>query len=119
MKTFVRKRHVHHTHAAVNLSSLRKKHSCDNANDASDSSLDSLSPRTLKFTLRLITGLLPHLLPPRDEYLKAMGRTPQKERNRFQKFFHKLAIRIERACSSIESKKAILRASGNDFKKIG
>ena len=111
MKKFLRKRHVHHTHAAINLSTLKKKHSCNKYNYSSD----SLSQHRLCLVFCMLTALLPLLMPPNDAYLNAIGNAPIKERNRFQKFFHKLAIRIERACLSIENKNANLRAYRNDF----
>ena len=69
----------------------------------------------------LLPLFLEFLFPPADAYDIAYDYvgSPKKQRNRFQKFFYRLSLRIERACSSIENRIASLQASGNDFPKIG
>ena len=81
----------------------------------------ALSARQVFGIAKFATRILSLYRPPEDAYERAMGYLPKqpKPRNRFQQFFYKVACRLERACSYIDNELASIRASGNDFSKIG
>ena len=119
------RRHSHRTQPLETLASRRFR----NQQQKHGHSHRMSGAEALADAFRKIAPYLPHLLPLFYEFLflpaDAFNKTydyvgsPKKQRNRFQKFFYRLSLRIERACSSIENQIASLQASGNDFPKIG
>ena len=105
------RQHTRCAHLSSNLNERKKKHSTrERSSSQKEHSIDVLFSKLIS-----ATSLIPFIDLPDEDFRQTCIKRFTKRRNRFQNFFYRLSLKIERACSSIENRKVQLRASGNDF----